>query len=154
MALGLRKPPDALLTDAEILLLKTDIEAIGADESLFVFNSLLARGTAYYSDIDKVMVKGNVLPDLGSGSTHPRDLMSARAVLAHEYYGHRPYRGTSMPIGDWRDEFRASYMAAKNAPGLNYEDRRYLILDALERAKEAGVSIKYNDFIRMVLNGY
>jgi hypothetical protein len=38
MALGLRKPPDVLLTDAEILLLKADIKAIGADESVFVFN--------------------------------------------------------------------------------------------------------------------
>lgn len=42
-------------------------------------------------------------------------------------------------------------MAAKNAPGLTAEDRRYLILDAISRAQEAGVSIKYNDFMRRVL---
>jgi hypothetical protein len=45
-------------------------------------------------------------------------------------------------------------MAAKNAPNLTDEDRRYLILDALERAKEKGVSIKHNGFIRRILYGY
>ncbi len=54
----------------------------------------------------------------------------------------------------WNDEFRASYMAAKNAPNLSVMDRLYLILDAIERAKEAGVSILYNDFIRRCLYGY
>ena len=33
------------------------------------------------------------------------------------------------------------------------EDRYYLILDALERAREAFISIKYNDFIRRALHG-
>jgi type III secretion system FlhB-like substrate exporter len=45
-------------------------------------------------------------------------------------------------------------MAAKNAPNLSNEDRGYLVLDALERAKEAGITIKHNDFIRRVLHGY
>jgi hypothetical protein len=38
-------------------------------------------------------------------------------------------------------------MAAKNAPGLSDDDRRYLILDALERARSAGVSITHNSFV-------
>ena len=80
--------------------------------------------------------------------------MSQRAVLAHEYYGHRANRGTILPKGSWNDEFRASYMAEKNCPNLSEEDRRYLILDALERAKENGISIKHNDFIRGCLYGY
>jgi hypothetical protein len=33
-------------------------------------------------------------------------------------------------------------------------DRMYLMLDALERAKEAGVSIKITDTIRSILYGY
>ena len=41
----------------------------------------------------------------------------------------------------------------KHCPNLSDEDRRYLVMDALERAKEAGVSIHYNDFIRGVLYG-
>ncbi|MMZ66548.1 hypothetical protein D1872_290540 [compost metagenome] len=80
--------------------------------------------------------------------------MSERAVLAHEYYGHRAYSGTRLPPGSWNDEFRASYMAAKNTPNLTDEDRIYLMLDAIERAKEAGVTIKYNDFMRRILYGF
>ena len=80
--------------------------------------------------------------------------MSQRAAIAHEYYGHRTYKGTSLPKGSWNDEFRASYMAAKNCPNLSDEDRRYLVLDALERAKESGITIKNNDFIRRILYGY
>jgi hypothetical protein len=82
--------------------------------------------------------------------------MSSRAVLAHEYYGHRPYRNVinHLPIGSWNDEFRASYMAAKNTPGLTDEDRRYLVIDALERAKESGITIKNNGFIIHIIYGY
>lgn len=107
----------------------------------------------YSDERDKIFVSSNIFPS-DDGSKHPRDLMSARAALAHEYYGHRAYRGTTLPKGSWNDEFRASYMAAKNCPNLTDEDRYFLILDALERAKESGISIKYNNFIRSILYGY
>ena len=86
-------------------------------------------------------------------SAHPRDKMSQRSVLAHEYYRHRAYRGTKLNDGAWNDEFRASYSAAKNSPGLSDEDKIYLVLDALEIAKEKGVSVRYNKFIRGTLYG-
>lgn len=150
MALGMRKSPMHILTDDEIATLKNDIKAIGADESVFEFNK--GRYTGYNDITDRIKVRGDILPD--TNSYHPRDLMSSRAVIAHEYYGHRAYRGTVVPKGSWNDEFRASYMAAKNTPNLSDEDRRYLILDALERAKEKGVAIKNNKFIRRILYGY
>ena len=150
MANGGRKSPFYILTDKEISLLKEDIRTIGADESIFKFN--VGRQTSYHDKLDIIKVCGDVLPD--NSSTHPRDVMSSRAVLAHEYYGHRAYRNTRLPEGSWNDEFRASYMAAKNAPNLTDDDRRYLVLDALERAKEKGITIKHNDFIRRVLYGY
>ena len=149
MANGLRKPSTYILSEKEIDAIKIDIRAIGADESIFKFN--VGSGTCYDDVLDEIRIRGDVLPD--NTSLHPRDLMSVRAVIAHEYYGHRAYRGTKLLYGSWNDEFRASYMAAKNAPNLSAEDRRYLILDALERAKEAGISIKTNDFIRRVLYG-
>ena len=168
LAMGLRKPPNHFLSDDEIQQLTNDIRAIKADEAVFVFNSVIVRGTCYRPQDDKLFIKGNVLSDCNS--VHPRDLMSQRAVLAHEYYGHRPYQAQYLSefekldldedeyllkISDreWADEFRASYMAAKTSPGLSDDDRRYLILDALERAKEANMSINYNDFIRRVLHG-
>ena len=107
--------------------------------------------TSYVDDLDIIQIKGDVFPDVNS--IHPRDLMSSRAVIAHEYYGHRAYRNTILKDGSWNDEFRASYMAAKNAPNLSETDRRYLMLDAIERAKESGVSIKYNDFMRRIIYG-
>jgi len=152
MASGLRRSPYHILSDDEIAELRKDIEAIGADDSIFAFNK--GHQTSYSDVFDEVRVRGDIFPNLNS--LHPRDLMSSRAVLAHEYYGHRPYRNSKvkMPAGSWNDEFRASYMAARNAPGLTIEDRRYLVLDALERAKQAGVSIRQNTFLRGVLYGY
>ena len=149
---GLRRSPHHILTDQEIELLKQDIISIQADISVFKFNK--GRKTSYDDAADEVRIMGDVFPD--DNSIHPRDKMSARAVLAHEYYGHRPYRNAQMqlPYGSWNDEFRASYMAAKNAPGLSDDDRKYLLLDALERAKSSGVNIKYNSFMRRVLSGY
>ncbi|MDY5991716.1 MAG: hypothetical protein SPI93_06695 [Oscillospiraceae bacterium] len=147
---GLRTEPNHHLTTSEIEELRKDISAIKADEKIFKFNC--GRRTGYDDILDEITVKGDVLPD--NSSDHPRDRMSSRAVLAHEYYGHRNHRETKLSPGEWNDEFRASYSAAKNCPNLSDEDRRYLIMDALERAKESGVTIKYNSFIRRILHGY
>ena len=146
---GLRRSPFNTLSEAEIEHLKNEICAINADERVFIFNESFA--TSYDEKKDIIAVRANVFPD--KNSIHPRDLMSERAVLAHEYYGHRAYRGTDLKRNSWNDEFRASYMAAKNTPNLTDEDRRYLILDALERAKEAGVTITYNNFMRRIIYG-
>lgn len=150
MANGLRKSPFIPLSEEDKRHLLGEIEAINADPSVFIFRD--GYGSGYSDKRDVVFVSSNIFPS-NDGSKHPRDLMSERAALAHEYYGHRAYRGTKLPKGAWNDEFRASYMAAKNCPNLTDEDRRYLVLDAIERAKEAGVSIQHNDFIRRILYG-
>ena len=150
MANEMRKPPTHILDENEIASIKEDIRAIGADENVFEFNS--GNQTAYSDKYDIIHIRGDVLPD--NKSLHPRDLMSSRAVIAHEYYGHRAYKGTKLQKGSWNDEFRASYTAAKNTPNLSDKDRQYLILDAIERAKESGISIKNNSFMRRVLYGY
>ena len=162
---GNRRSPVYVLTDSDIDYIKNEIKAIGADEKLFVFNSEITRGTCFLPSDGKIHIKGNIFPDLNSD--HPRDRMSVRAVLAHEYYGHRPYRSQYLKEDSdtspdalnrimaraWADEFRASYMAAKNAPNLSDEDRMLLIRDSICRAEEAGVTIKYNSFMRRVLYG-
>jgi len=142
------------LTYEEIESLKADLEALGVDPSIFRFNEGYQTGFSDKSGL--IYVRGDVLPDLSS--MHPRDLMSQRAVLAHEYYGHKYFGdlfGEKNPLpGAWNDEFRASYNAALNAPNLTDMDRMYLMADALERAKEAGVNIKITDTIRRILYGY
>lgn len=150
MANGMRKSPFIPLSDNDKAHLLEEISAIKANPEHFAFRD--GFGTGYSDERDVVFVSSNVFPP-SDGSNHPRDLMSERAVLAHEYYGHRENRGTKLPKGSWNDEFRASYTAAKQCPNLTDEDRMYLILDAIERAHEAGVSIRYNSFIRRVLYG-
>lgn len=151
MANGLRKSADIKLSESDKEHLMLEIDKIKADRNVFVFRD--GFGSGYSDERDKIFVSSNIFPS-NDGSNHPRDLMSERAALAHEYYGHRANRGTKLPKGSWNDEFRASYMAAKNCPNLSDDDRRYLILDALERARESGVTIKNNDFIRRILYGY
>lgn len=150
MAYGLRKSPKIKLSDNDKSLILNEITAINADPNVFVFRD--GFGSGYSDSRDIIFISSNIFPS-NDGSLHPRDLMSERAVLAHEYYGHRTHRGTALEKGSWNDEFRASYTAAKICPNLTDEDRRYLILDAIERAKEAGINIQYNDFIRRVLYG-
>ena len=151
---GQRTSKYKILTPEEIASLKLDIEALEDDLSIFRFNEGFQTG---YSDKSGLIyIRGDVLSDLSS--THPRDLMSQRAVLAHEYYGHKYFDdlfGDKNPLpGAWTDEFRASYNAALNAPNLTETDRMYLMADALERAKEAGVNIKITTNIRRVLYGF
>lgn len=148
-ASGLRKQASRL-TDAEINVLRADIDAIGADLSVFSFNTGLYTG--YDDELAVIHVLGDVMPD--KNGTSSRDVMSSRAVLAHEYYGHYNFAPSSFPIGDWRDEMRASYIAAKTSPGLSCEERRDLVVDAYDRAREAGYNYEYSKWAKEIVYGY
>ncbi len=73
--------------------------------------------------------------------------------MAHEYYGHYKNNPSNFDIGDWRDEFRASYCAALNTPNLTDEERALLMLDAFDRAKDMGIVVEYNDKARRIIYG-
>ena len=166
MSNGMRNTSRTPLTEDEILFIKSEIQRIGADESVFVFNDPdhMLDSTCYNFEEDIVYVTRNVFPDVKYASAHPRDTMSVGAVLAHEYYGHRPNRQEYLtdwekgkdyhttPI--WQDECRASLTAAQIAPGLTEIDRRDLVLDAVFRAKEYGQLIEMNDFMKEAVYGY
>lgn len=166
MSNGMRDISGTPLTEEEIAYVKSEIERIDADKSIFVFNDEehMKISTCYNFVEDKIYVTRNVFPDEKYGSTHPRDLMSVGAVLAHEYYGHRFYREEyfndlkkdinyhTTPL--WQDECRASITAAKRAPGLTDRDKSNLVMDAVYRAKEFGHLIEMDDFMREVLYGY
>ena len=166
MANGMRDTSRTPLTDNEIAIVKAEIKRIEADESVFIFNdeAHMDTSTCYNFVEDKIYITRNVFPDEKYGSTHPRDLMSIGAVLAHEYYGHRPYRDeylSDMEQGEdyhttpiWQDECRASINAAKITPNLTERDKSNLIMDAIYRAKEFGHLIKMDDFMKEVLYGY
>ena len=150
MAMGLRRSLSHILTEDEIASIKADAEALGIDLSVLRFNA--GRQTGFSDSIGLINIRGDILPDLESSIA--RDRMSQRAVLAHEYYGHFKHHPSEYPIGDWRDEFRASYSAAIDAPNLTDEDRRYLMLDAYDRAKEAGAFEGYDEIARRIIHGY
>ncbi len=166
MANGMRDTSHKPLTNKEIEYVKSEIQRIEADESLFVFNNknYLTKSTCYNYVEDKIYVTRNVFPDTKYVSLHPRDIMSVGAVLAHEYYGHRIYRDEYLsdkkqgegyhttPL--WDDECRASITAAKITPNLTRMEQSYLIMDAVYRAKEYGQLIEMDDFMKEVVYGY
>ena len=166
MSFGNRDVSHTPLTDKEIEYIKHEIRAIGADETKFVFNDLrhMNKSTCYNHVRDIIFVTRNVFPDTKSNSLHPRDLMSVRTVLAHEYYGHRTLRDEYLnddTMGDdyrtteeWSDECRASLTAAEITPNLTIEDRCNLINDAKFRAKEAFQHLDETDFMKGILYGY
>ena len=108
--------------------------------------------TGYGQETGRVFVNGDVFPTT-SESLHPTANLSVRETLAHEM-GHMAHPITEVPIGAWNDEFRASYWASKNVPGLALEEQRNLVIDAWQRASDAGQSVKMNPYIRQMIYGF
>ena len=99
-----------------------------------------------------VYIRGDVFPTT-SDSLHPTANLSVRETLAHEM-GHMNYQDTSVTPGAWNDEFRASYWASKNVPGLTLDEQRNLVIDAYQRAVDAGQPIRMNSYMRQMIYGY
>lgn len=150
LAMSLRKPKTHILTEAEIESIIGDAKTIDADVSVFRFNS--GSRTGFVEERGLINIRGDILPDT-EGVT-ARDRMSQRAVIAHEYYGHYKNHPSPYGIDDWRDEFRASYDAAIRTPNLTDEERRDLMIDAYDRAKEAGAFEGFDDSARRIIYGY
>ena len=56
-----------------------------------------------------------------------------------------------MPQGDWLDEYRASRTAAEKTPNLTDEERLHLVMDAIERKREAGIHPVLDEFEKKIL---
>ena len=150
MANGLRKSPQYILNDDEIHQIIECAEEIKIPSSILEFNYGIQTG--FVDGTQKIHVRGDIFPD--NNSKNARDILSEKAVLAHEYYGHYMNHPSTLPKGDWKDEFRASYRAAIDTPNLSDDDRRLLMLDAFNRAEEAGVIVKQNERARRMIYGY
>lgn len=150
LAMSLRKPPTTKLIDEEIESIKNDANDIGVDLNLLRFNE---GGRTGFSDEEGVIfIRGDIIPD--ETSITARDRMSQKAVLAHEYYGHYLNHPSEYEIGDWRDEFRASYDAAIKTPNLSRQERADLMVDAYDRAREAGEFLEYDEKAKEIIYGY
>lgn len=150
MANGLRTSPYHILSEEEIKSVKKAAKELNIPENILRFNQ--GNQTGFSDGKEIINIRGDILPDKSSNNL--RDILSSKAVLAHEYYGHYKNHPSQFRVGDWRDEFRASYCAALNAPNLSDEERRMLMLDAYDRAREAGVSVRYNKKARRLIYGY
>lgn len=150
MSNGLRTSPYHILTDEEINSVLEDAKALNIPASVLRFNE--KNRTGFYDAENLIYIRGDILPD--TQSTNLRDNLSQRAALAHEYYGHYLSHPSKFEMDDWRDEFQASYKAAVNAPNLTDMERRMLMLDAYDRAKEAGVRVIYNKKARELIYGF
>ncbi len=150
MSMGLRRPASHILTAEEIADIKIDAKDLGIDETILRINEGTRTGFVDYKQV--INIRGDILPDVES--TVARDRMSQKAVLAHEYYGHYLNHPSEYEFDDWRDEFRASYDAAVKAPNLSDADRAYLMIDAYDRAREAGEILDYDETARRIIYGY
>ena len=150
MAMGLRKPAAHILDDKEIKQILKHAESIGVPNTVLDFNK--GTRTSFNEAKMKINIRGDIFPD--NHSRIARDIMSPRAVLAHEYYGHYLNHPSPYQYNDWRDEFRASYDAAVRTPNLTDEERAHLMIDAYDRAREAGEPQMYDEIARRIIYGY
>jgi hypothetical protein len=150
MANGTRNSRSYILNNDEIKYILSEAEAIDIPVEMLKFNYGTRTGYVEYSDV--IHIKGDILPD--EDSPIARDRLTVRAVLAHEYYGHRANSPSEYDINDWRDEFRASYDAAVNAPNLSDRERADLMVDAYDRARENNQIIEYDEVARRIIYGY
>lgn len=150
MSNGMRKSPFNILDDKQIEKINQYADELQIPRNVLSYNTGFQTG---FSDRKKIInIRGDIFPDKMSNNN--RDLLSERAVLAHEYYGHMKHDPSNFEIGDWRDEFMASYFASIDTPGLSDEERRMLMLDAYDRAKESGIIVKYNKKAREIIYGH
>ena len=140
-----------ILTPDEIAHVTNEWQALGGDPDVLQFNRQ-GQNTGYAEQIGKVFINGDVFPTT-SESLHPTATLSVRETLAHEM-GHMAYPGTDVSYGAWNDEFRASYWASKNVPGLTLDEQRNLVIDAWQRAQDAGQSVQMNSYIRQMIYGF
>ena len=73
-------------------------------------------------------------------------LMLQTMVCAHP--------NTTVGYGVWNDEFRTRYLGSKNVPGLTLDEKRNLVIDAWQRAADAGHPVKMNSYIRQMIYGF
>lgn len=149
------------LTQEEVDFLKGEIRAIDADESIFVFNEFGHLAKTCYSLLDdKIFVGRDVFPNIKMSSSHPRDLLTPRAFLACEYYGHRhecryylPKNKEIKSMPCWKNRGYASINAALVTPNINQSERASLVRLAGKCSKEYGQTFALTKELKDIMYG-
>lgn len=149
MANGPRRGRLTVVSEAEQRQLLQYADDLKIPRGVLSFNT--GYNTSYDDELNVIHIRGDVFPS--KFAENPESILSAKAALAHEYYGHYLHH-SQFKANDWRDEFQASYRAAIDAPGLSQTDRILLMIDAFERPKASGVTVKLNAVARRVIYGH
>lgn len=149
MANGPRRAPMQHISKAEERQIRKDADNLGIPQEALRFNN--GKRTSY-DDRGWINIRGDIFP--ADYALNPESILNERCALAHEYYGHMMHSPSRFNIGDWRDEFEASYFAALDTPNLTDQERRLLMIDAFERPKAAGVKVTMNKEARRIVYGF
>lgn len=150
MANGPRRGPLQHVTAEEEREIRAYADELKIPQDSLSFNT--GSRTSFDDNTKRINIRGDIFP--ADYAPNPESILNERCVLAHEYYGHMKHDPSYFAIGDWRDEFRASYTAALETPNLTDDERRLLMIDAFDRAKTAGVTITMNKEARRVIYGF
>lgn len=149
MANGPRRGRLVHVNEREQEVIRRYADEMGIPRDLLSFNT--GDRTGYIDGENVIHIRGDIFP--ADYAANSRSILNAKCALAHEYYGHYLHQPSQWRPGDWRDEFRASYRAAIDSPGLTSEERRLLMLDAFDRPREAGVSVHFNEEAKKYIYG-
>lgn len=149
MSNGPRRGNLTAVSDVEQQQIRQWADELKIPQGLLSFNT--GYQTSFDDDTGLINIRGDVFPS--EFAANYESILSAKAALAHEYYGHYLHHSQFDP-GDWRDEFQASYRAALDAPGLSDTDRILLMIDAFERPQVAGVKVELNKIARRIIYGF
>ena len=149
MANGPRRGSLTIVSDAEQQMIRKWADELKVPQNVLSFNT--GSMTSFDDETGLINIRGDIFPS--DYAPNIDSILSAKAALAHEYYGHYLHH-TQFKIGDWRDEFQASYRAALDAPNLSDTDRILLMVDAFERPKTAGVTVELNKIARRIIYGF
>lgn len=148
MANGPRRAPMQHVSEEEERRIRKDADDLGIPQDVLRFNS---GNRTSFDDRGWINIRGDVFP--ADYALNPESILNERCALAHEYYGHMMHSPSRFKIGDWRDEFEASYSAAIDTPNLTDQERRLLMIDAFERPRAAGVKVTMNKTARRIVYG-
>ena len=149
MANGPRRGRLTNVSDAEKIQILQYADDLNIPRSVLSFNT--GYNTSYDDDLNIIHIRGDVFPS--EFAENPESILSAKAALAHEYYGHYLHH-SQFAANDWRDEFQASYRAAIDAPGLTQADRSLLMIDAFDRPRSSGITVQLNAIARRIIYGF
>lgn len=149
MANGPRRGALTAVTAEEESQIRRDAAELKIPQGVLSFNT--GSCTSFDDETGLIHIRGDIFPS--EFAENPDSILSARCALAHEYYGHLKHYPSRFEIGDWRDEFEASYRAALDTPNLTDDERAMLMIDAFDRARNANVSVDMNSVARRVIYG-